>query len=346
MQIRPYQLEKYLNNGSSVRTWLIAGDEMYLNLEYAAQIQTSITQKTKIVRHIWYLEDKPKGEEIGRAVFGQGLFGDIPLIEIRTREAALTAKNFELLRKFITGDSEAIFIIVCGKLDYRVTKAKWCSELLSLDRLIYLPTFPLDKGQQKQWLNKRCQENKIVLDNAAREFILESCEGNLMGLADVVERLHLAGESSPWTIEKVVERVDDSSRFSTAQLMQFILQGQLDSSLKALHKLKEEGEPIFRILGFLKSELTALLQSWSEYTLVKGEKNQYSSNKRLFGIARERMTARQCSAFLGSLAEIDFIAKGGMAGIDPWEVLSLFVARFARGEYPDSLEVDLFPSES
>ncbi len=107
-------------------------------------------------------------------------------------------------------------------------------------------------------LGRRAREMKLELDDAANQLLCYCYEGNLLALAQALERLSLLWPDGKLTLPRVEQAVNDAAHFTPFHWVDALLAGKSKRALHILQQLRQEdSEPVI-LLRTLQRELLLL----------------------------------------------------------------------------------------
>ena len=147
-------------------------------------------------------------------------------------------------------------------------------------------------------------------------YLAERVEGNLLAAAQEVEKLALLQLPQPVEVEVLVASLEDTSRFSSFDLLDVVMAGQPDRVARMMTSMREEGVAVFAVLGAFTSQLRR----------AGDPRGLPQARKRLL----EQFVGRiaDVGGVLAECALIDQQGKGQLAG-DAWISLENLLLRLA-----------------
>ena len=199
--------------------------------------------------------------------------------------------------------------------------------------------FRSEYAQLPRWLAARAKQNKLQLDEAASQLLCYCYEGNLLALAQALERLSLLWPDGKLTLPRVEQAVNDAAHFTPYHWVDALLAGKSKRVLHVLQQLRLEGcEPAI-LLRTLQRELLLLvnLKRQSAHTPLRTlfDKHRVWQNRRqLVGDALTRLSAEQLrqAVTLLTRAELTFKQDYGQSIWPELESLSLLLCHKALAD--------------
>tara|TARA_B100001094_G_C18136281_1_gene775268 strand:- start:1046 stop:1741 length:696 start_codon:yes stop_codon:yes gene_type:complete len=217
-----------------------------------------------------------------------------------------------------------MLIISMPKLDKASLSAKWCQNIQKKGAIIQI--WPLKSNEFPFWLEKRIKAAGL---NATREAILilaDRVEGNLLAAAQAIEKLKLYlgdGSVSEAVMQKVVS---DDSRYDVYKLIDAILVGDIQLSLRVLQSLQNESMDAVVIIWALNRELRLLsklsfaIESGANQNEVMQSYRIWSSRQNIVSLCLDRHRVSNFHSMIKACAHADNIAKGQEQG-DKWQLI-------------------------
>lgn len=153
-------------------------------------------------------------------------------------------------------------------------------------------------AQLPRWLAARAKQHQLQLDDAASQLLCYCYEGNLLALAQALERLALLWPDGKLTLPRVEQAVNDAAHFTPYHWVDALLAGKSKRVLHVLQQLRLEGcEPAI-LLRTLQRELLLLvtLKRRATHTPLRSlfDKHRVWQNRRqLLSDALTRLSGEQ-----------------------------------------------------
>lgn len=243
------------------------------------------------------------------------LFSSKTYIELELLSGKPGAEGAKVLASISAQDNQDILIVLHGpKIGKDVQNAKWFK---SLDKQgVYVPCYMLEGNQLFQWVNQYAKQVQVSIDMDAVKLISDFCEGNLLAAKQEIDKLSLLYLNRNVQLAEVEKAVVDQSRFNVFQLIDVMLSGDAQKTIKMLYRLEVEGvEPTiivwalareWQVLSNLKfAQKSAQTINWNQYRIWKNRQNLYIG-------AMNRLSDAQLDAAQRKLAIIDQKIKGSV----------------------------------
>ena len=121
--------------------------------------------------------------------------------------------------------------------------------------------FELKNDQVSRWILKRLARNGKRISKEAADYISEKNEGNLISVANEVDKLALLIDSDDITLKKIIELISEGSVYTVYNLKDALYKGSLTRTIKICNALRRDNvEPIV-VCWLLKKEFRSLLRA-------------------------------------------------------------------------------------
>tara|TARA_B100001057_G_scaffold87616_1_gene83533 strand:+ start:654 stop:1685 length:1032 start_codon:yes stop_codon:yes gene_type:complete len=247
------------------------------------------------------------------------LFADLSLVELRLNKTTLDQSLRAVLEQWIQNSPNDKRLLISGpKLGKSESSAAWYKLLETSNTLI--EANPIPSHQFAKWLNSELAMHKIELDSPAKIAVQEHTQGNLLAAGQVIERLKLIESdlinSSSLPLEKVLEVVTQSAKYTVYDLIDLALKEDLAGLNRTTDLLKAEGVESMTALWAISRELDILLQI--RYRIDQGQSTNQALNSLRVWRSREslvrsavnRLSLTQLRKLLALCHDIDRNIKG------------------------------------
>jgi DNA polymerase-3 subunit delta len=312
-----------LNNLASI--YLLSGDEPLLIQEQCAAIRTRAKQEGFTERQFMQADKNFNWQNLAIAANNLSLFSEKTIIELNMPNAKPGDAGSKALQAYVKNlPNDKILLITTSKLDASAQKSKWFKALESAG--VFIAIWPIDKLRLPQWIAQRMQQNQLKTTPEGLKLLAEYSEGNLLSLAQEIEKLRLLYGPGNLSTEQIALAIADNSRFNIFDLVDNALIGNSKKIIHILHCLKNEKTEPTLILWALARELRTLA------SMSKTMQQGYSADQVIqqFHVWQKRKPcikqALQSHAYNGILellqqcAALDRIIKGVTLG-NIWDEL-------------------------
>ena len=312
--------------------YLLFGDEPLQRMEALQQLQQAAQARGFAEVKRITLENAELAPLLD-ALQGMSLFSSQQVVVLDLGNGKLERAASEILQHYASQPSPDICLLLHGdKLETAQKNKAWFKALQKLGVEITL-TQPAG-NQLYRWLHERCRALGLQLEPEAQQLLVDSHEGNLLALAQELDKLQLIYQQQAISAQQVREVAVDQSRYSVFQLMDALLGGDLNNSLHMLEQLKQtEIEPLVLLWAFNRelSNLRQLTQPQArgkEASIFKTLRI-WPSRQNLFRQAIARLSAEQLNTAESILAELERQLKGGsQQAAAPWPLYTSIALLF------------------
>ncbi len=314
--------------------YLIGGEEPLLIEEALDALRAKAREAGYTERDVLHADASFDWNRLAAASDNLSLFSDRRLLELRLpggkpgREGAAVLKA-----QAESAPEDTLLVVITGRLEAAQRKSAWVQAFARAGVMSY--AWPLRRGQMPAWIAARGRERGLEIDREVIELLVDRNEGNLLALAQEIDKLALLLGTGTVNLKAAQEAVTDSARFAVFDLPDAVLSGEVARSLKITERLRAEGEQPVLVLWGLAKELRVLADL--EQTPANGAASQ--SVMRRHRVWKQRQSvleqlARRArrgtwSRMLSQAARVDRIIKGAEPG-QPWDELIVLTSKAAR----------------
>ncbi|WP_075180668.1 DNA polymerase III subunit delta [Pantoea sp. 1.19] len=153
---------------------------------------------------------------------------------------------------------DLLLLLRLPKLTRAQENSGWYKALSEQAALV--PCQTPEHAQLPRWVMSRAKSQGLTLDDAACQLLCYCYEGNMLALAQALERLSLLWPDGKLTLPRVEQAVNDAAHFTPFHWIDALLAGKSKRALHILQQLRqEESEPVI-LLRTLQREMMTLLQ--------------------------------------------------------------------------------------
>lgn len=233
--------------------------------------------------------------------------------------------------------SDILLLIRGNKLTKAQENAAWLAHIA--DRCVQISCQTPEHNHLPRWLSQRAKQLDLTLDDAASQLLCYCYEGNLLALAQALERLSLIWPDGKLTLPRVEQAVNDAAHFTPFHWVDALLAGKSKRALHILRQLHLEAcEPII-LVRTLQRELLLLLHLKREMpgTPLRNlfDRQRVWQNRRpLLTEALNRLTLPQLHQAVHVLTRTELVLKQdyGQPVWDELEEISLLICHGALPE--------------
>lgn len=333
MRLTPNELPAALKRGLAP-LYLLSGAEPLLLDEAVDRVRTAARDAGFSERSLHLADARFNWSELQADACSQSLFASRRLIEVRMASSKPGAAGARVLKELSGAVPEdTLIMLVAGALDRSARRSAWVGALEKAGAWVDAPL--LSVREQRAWIRGRLSGEGFQPDEAAVVLLAERTEGNLLSARQQIDKLALAHDPGPLSVEAVMEAIADASRFDVFQLGSAALGQDLRRTARILAGLKRERAPLTLILWVLVRDITTLADLYwrtargDSLPSAMGALRVWSGRKAEFRSALKRHGARSVSGLLSRSARADQVIKGARPG-EPWAELELLAFGLAE----------------
>ena len=311
-RLYPEQLAAQLREGLRA-CYLLCGNEPLLLQESQDLIRQAATAQQFSEHYSISLDAHTDWDAIFSICQSMSLFASRQTLLLILPENGPTAPIGEQLVKLAALLHEDIILLLRGP---RLTKAQensaWFKALGANG--IYVTCQTPEQAQLPRWVAKRAKAMQLTLDEPANQLLCYCYEGNLLALAQALERLALLHPDGKLTLPRVEQAVNDAAHFSPYHWLDALLAGKSKRAWHILQQLRQEDvEPVI-LLRTLQRELMQLLtlqrqMATTPLRTLFDQHKVWQNRRSLVTQALQRLSAAQLQQAVRLLAQIELTLK-------------------------------------
>ncbi len=330
MQIRENQLSRHLDEGKFAPIYCVSGDEPLLVEEACASIVEAAEANGHSDRTRFDLAVDGSLEEALAGAANMSLFASRRLLDIRLPAKGLDRRGSDAMRRYLASPPASTLVLCRAPgLEWRARSSAWHRAIDKAGAVIQV--WPVAARELPRWLEARCRASGLKLDREALSILTERVEGNLLAATQEIEKLRLSGRTGVIGAEEMREEISDSAHFDTFQMIDAAFAGDGARACRMARVLKQDGIPIFMVVGALASQLRRARE-----VAAGGSPRMPRNRAQQVRRAVSRLGADRIDALLRAAAVLDLQSKGMLRG-DAWQSLERVVVAVAGGN-DDGLE--------
>jgi len=322
MKIYHNQLDNTLRQGFKP-VWLVFGDEPWQKNNSLAAIKSHATNQgfSEVIRFSsdtsfdW---QQLLDEYQSLSLFASQRIIEVELTTVKVGDAgnkALLALAERLTQDINSGHvpQDVIFILHGAKLDAASANRKWFKALTQLG--CYLPLYDIELKAMPQWLNNQARQLQLNISPELNALLIELFEGNLLALAQELEKLVLLFGSQSISTEQAEKIILKQAKFNPFQVIDALLRGDCAKCITMLDQLQQEGMAPAQLLWVFHKEINQLYAMLNQ--LAQGENiasvyKQYriwDKRKPLYQHALTHIKLDNVKRAMVRIADIDLLSK-------------------------------------
>ncbi len=286
--------------------WIIHGQEPLLEQNLLDAFRKS-WQQQEVERQRHDISSVNDWKNVFNALNSLSLFSQQLAIEVHGNIKP-DANGLKLLKSYIQHNEHNLLLIVLPKQDNSSLKSAFFQVVEANGVVVQLAAaYPQDR---QRILAIEAEKLRIQLNNDAWQWLMQHHEHNLLAAKNSLMRVaDTFPDIQQIQIEQLYACLQDQSRYTTYDLSDALLTGNLAQSIKIYQYLIAAGEPDSLILWTLNKEMRLLMQLFEQphnaiqIGIWKTKVSQYQQ-------ALRRLNPRQFLAWPELLLRIDAAIKG------------------------------------
>lgn len=312
IRLYPEQLRAQLSEGLRA-AYLLSGNDPLLLQESQDAVRHAANAQGFEEHHTVAVDASTDWNALFAMSQARSLFSSRQTLTLLLPENGPNAAINEQLAALIALLHDDLLLIVRSN---RLTKAQenaaWIKALAN--RAVQVSCQTPEQAQLPRWLAARARQHSLQLDEAASQLLCYCYEGNLLALAQALERLSLLWPDGKLTLPRVEQAVNDAAHFTPFHWLDALLAGKSKRALHILQQLRQEGSEPVILLRTLQRELLLLVnmkrQSASTPLRALFDKHRVWQNRRpLFTEALNRLSPEQLRHAVSLLAQTELTLK-------------------------------------
>jgi DNA polymerase III, delta subunit (EC 2.7.7.7) len=184
----------------------------------------------------------------------------------------------------------------------------------------------------------RAKALQLSIDDAAIQLLCYCYEGNLLALAQALERLSLLWPDGKLTLPRVEEAVNDAAHFTPFHWVDALLAGKSKRALHILRQLQKEDSEVVILLRTLQRDLLTLLQLQRQQAkqplrTLMDQQRIWQNRRALFTEALQRLDAQRLQQAVHLLAQLELTMKQDY-GQNLWPQLETLSLLLCHRDFP------------
>lgn len=329
MRIYPEQLTQQLNKGLR-QAYLLFGNEPLLKQECSQQIRQAAQQAGFDERHTFTIDAQLDWNQVLDCTQAMSLFSARQIIELEVPESGLNANQAKSLQEVTATLHNDILLLMHGpRLNKKQENAKWFKAVA--EQGLYVPCNTPDARHLPRFIQARCQQLGLNPDHESVLMLAQWHEGNLLALAQSLQKLTLLYPDGALTVLRLEEALSRHNHYTPFQLVDAVLAGQSKRSQRVLRQLEGEGIEAVILLRTLQRELTQLYKmqelgsKGTPLNIIFEQFRIWQSRREVYIGALHRLPLKTLVQLLQQLAVIEVEVKTNF-DYQPWPALSALCA--------------------
>jgi DNA polymerase III subunit delta len=336
------ELEGFLSRlarGELAPVYLLAGEEPLQLQEAGDALRTHARALGYAEREVLDVEAHFDWNQLARSSASLSLFATRRLIEVRLPTGKPDRDGAAAITEWCKSPAPDTVLLVSAQQWSRKHEGAWVKAIERAGVYVWLRAPRVE--ELPAWIRARMRRQGFVPGDDAVALLAARAEGNLLAIAQEIDKLALLREGGPVGAEELEALGADNAVYDVFKLTDAAFGGDAARALRVLDALRAEGEDMIPMLGWLLNQLDLALRlaSASDFTsAVRNEYGMWPARQRLFAGALQRAGRgnahwRRC---LACCARIDRMAKGREIG-DPWREIERLLVAIAQPRAADAL---------
>ncbi|WP_394546215.1 DNA polymerase III subunit delta [Pantoea ananatis] len=339
IRIYPEQLSAQLREGLRA-CYLLTGNEPLLLQESADAIRASALAQGFEEHLSFTLDAQTDWDSLFMSCQSLSLFAQRRTLTLQFPENGPNAAIAEQLIK-LAPLLHADILLICrmAKLSKAQENSAWFKALSA--HAVLVPCQTPEQAQLPRWVVSRAKILKLDIDDAAVQLLCYCYEGNLLALAQALERLSLQWPDGKLTLPRVEAAVSDAAHFTPYHWVDALLGGKSRRALHILQQLEKEESEVAILLRTLQRDLMTLLhlqrhQSQQPLRTLMDQQRIWQNRRNLFTEALQRLDASRLQQAIHLLMQIELTLKQDY-GQSVWPQLQTLSMLIANRAFPAGL---------
>ncbi|MGI1794935.1 DNA polymerase III subunit delta [Acinetobacter variabilis] len=241
--------------------WVLHGQEPLLEQNLVDAFRSS-WQNREVERQRYDISSASDWKNVFNALNSLSLFSSQLAIEVHGNIKP-DASGLKLLKSYLQQDSDNLLLVVMPKQDTSSLKSSFFQTIDANGVNVSLvANYPKDR---QQILGIEAEKLGIKLANDAWQWLEQHHEHNLLAAKNSLMRVaDTFAEVDIIQIDHLYACLQDQSRYSTYDLSDALLNGNLAQSIKIFQYLIASGEPMSLILWSISKEMRLLMQLFEQ----------------------------------------------------------------------------------
>ncbi|WHZ18926.1 MAG: DNA polymerase III delta subunit [Rhodanobacteraceae bacterium] len=321
-----------LAKGELAPVYLLAGEEPLQLQEAGDALRARARALGFGEREVLDVEAHFDWDRLARSGASLSLFASRRLIELRLPTGKPDRDGAAAISEWCKAPAADTVLMISAAEWSRKHEGAWVKSVERAGAYVWLRAPRVD--QLPDWIRARMRSKGFVPDDDAVALLAARAEGNLLAIAQEIDKLAALRAGGPVGAEELESLGADNAVYDVFKLTDAAFGGDAPRALRILGGLRAEGEDVIPMLGWLLNQLDLALRLSSASDFASAVRNEYGmwpARQKLFADALHRGGRgnahwRRC---LAECARIDRMAKGREIG-DPWREMERLVVAIAQ----------------
>jgi DNA polymerase-3 subunit delta len=311
MQVYPNRFQSEINKRLAP-CYLLFGDEPQQKFEMLESVRQTAKNAGFDERTLLVADSDFSWNSLIEATQTLSLFSTQQLIELELPTGKPGAEGSKTLIALAENLSPDTLLVIHGpRIGKDVQKAKWFKALDAIG--VFAICYALEGKQLHAWIQQQINQYQLQCNTACIKLIADYCEGNLLAARQEIEKLSLLFPHQNINEKDIEKTLIDQSRYNVFQLVDVMLNGELQRTVKMLYRLESEGiEPNIIIWALIREWQT--LSTCLQYT-AKGQQPPWPklgiwrNRQGFYQNALQHLTPQRMHLIQQQLAQADLAFK-------------------------------------
>lgn len=241
--------------------WILHGQEPLLEQNLIDAFHQSWT-KQDIERQRYDINSVSDWKNVFNALNSLSLFSQNLAVEVRGNIKP-DASSLKLLKSYIQHNEHNLLLIILPKQDSSSLKSAFF-QVVEANGVVVSLTANYPQERQKV-LSAEADKLGVALDRDAWVWLEQHHEHNLLAAKNSLMRVaDTFPDQKNLQVEHLLECLQDQSRYTTFDLSDSMIAGNLAQSIKTFQYLVESGEPYSLVLWTMSKEMRLLMQLFEQ----------------------------------------------------------------------------------
>ncbi len=309
MQISADKLTHNYTENNNI--YLVYGEETLLVEHSINFIKNNAHKKQFNERLRFDIDNNFNWSDIYQELNSKSLFSNKQIIECYLNINTQNTNNMLEIIENITDDVIIIFVI--NNITSAQKKTKWFKTINNSGLII--ANYLLKEQQTKNWIINKAKQLKLNIDNKIINSLLFNNEGNLLAIAQELEKLKLAYAKEHIDYDSYCKQIEQQSSYKPFGLVNASLLGDSKKVIKIQQILQENGTEVMHIINILINELKILIKisidaKKSDTNQIIAKYHFWYEKENAIKKALARNSTAQIQKIIISLGKIERNAKG------------------------------------
>lgn len=330
MQSYPNRFEQTLQQGLPAFC-LIFGDEPRQKLDCIEALRNKAKTQGFDERQSLVVDAQFEWQTLIDACMSMSLFSSRQYIELELPSGKPGAEGAKVLTQLAQQTNPDTLLLVHGpKIGKDVQNSKWFKTLEKQG--IFVHSYPLEGSALHGWLNQQVNNAQLQMQPEAIKLLADFCEGNLLAAGQEINKLALLYPNQVIDLTQTQQALVDQSRFNVFQLVDLMLAGDINRSIKVLNRLESEGLEANIVLW-------ALIREWQTLSQLKNQQQQgqsinwqklriWKNKQSLYSQCLTRLSQSQLKQMGDKMVQLDSALKSSLIArpyVELCHLLLLFI---------------------